>query len=145
MKIYFAAPFERGPMVASLIASARDLGHESTARWVAEANGQKDALHKLPKSKISELYQGNDDDVRSADVVVALVSPGLGKEMFCEVALARILGKPIFWVGSEEWMPLSAYRPMSLRVENVRELLAHLTELSGEGGLERVMIAMRAD
>lgn len=149
MKIYVAAPFEHGPRVRELHDKLRELGHEPTARWVEVATGDKDCLHLTSIERIKRSYAENDEDVAASDLLVALVAPGLGKEMFCEAALARQLGKPIYWVGQEQWMPLSAYRPMSARSQDVPSLLCLLEELSrpkdGLDSLERVRRSMRVD
>lgn len=142
MKIYVAAPFEKGPFVLSLHSKLEALGHEPVSRWAHEAGGGKDALHTLSQQALLGLCAINDKDVVRADVLVALVSPGLGKEMYCEAAFARLLGKPIVWVGDEAWMPLSAFRRKSRRVQDVAALLVLMGDLVGADGLERFIVSL---
>lgn len=143
MKIYVAAPFENGPIVRELHERLSSLGHEPVGRWVAEAGGGKDGLHRLSISKISSLLDTNDEDVVSSDVLVALVTPGMGKEMFCEAALARLLRKPVIWVGREEWLPLSAFRPGAWRTESIATLMSMLKDLATTDGVERLWVSFR--
>ena len=142
MKVYVAAPFESASMVRSVHERLQALGHVPTSSWAKGAEG-KDKLHLLSLEQIDRHLTDNDADIVNCDVFVAFVVPGLGKEMFCEAAKARILGIPIFWVGREEWMPLSSYRPNSRRVEDATELMKVFADLVGDDGLDRARACMR--
>jgi hypothetical protein len=50
----------------------------------------------------------NDKDLMSSDALLVLARDGAGGEMFAEVALARMVGMPIHWVGDR--FILSAFR-----------------------------------
>lgn len=143
MKIYFAAPFTLGPYVERLHVRAATLGHEPVSSWVASALGQVDNLPMKSQRERDEILEQNDSDVERADILVAIVVPGLGKEMFCEAALARLLGKPIYWIGREGDMPASAGRAGAAILPDDLALMAILQETAGADGLQRVRFALR--
>lgn len=143
MKIYFAAPFAFGPYVANVHERAVELGHEPTSRWVDYATGSPDGLHRMMWSERSRLIAENDSDIGRADILVAFVIAGHGKEMFCEAALARSLGKPVYWVGHESVMPLSAFRVGASVLADQSALYEVLRLTAGPDGLDRVRLSMR--
>lgn len=143
MKIYFAAPFTRGPFVARLHETVREIGHEPTSRWCLESNGKPDKLSTMSLVNRARHLAENDADIAAADILVAIVVRGLGKEMFAEATLARLLDKPIYWVGDEDDMPLSAFRVGSLVIPGTALLLETLREVTGPHGLDRVRCSMR--
>lgn len=144
MKIYFAAPFTLGPYVLKLHDLARELGHEPTSTWASEASGEPDTLDELADGRRLALMVQNDADVERADLLVAIVVSGLGKEMFCEATLARFRGLPIYWVGPERALPLSAFRPGSTRMPDDTHLKARLRDLAGPDGVERLHASVTA-
>ena len=145
MKIYFAAPYSMGAYVLWLQDKAVEIGHESTSSWV-EQSAASDGLDLLPTMSHQQrawFIDQNDRDVKRADLLVAVVARGLGKEMFCEAALAHNLGIPVYWVGPEDLMPLSAWRVGSAIVPDDTALLAVLRDLAGVDGPHRVRCAVR--
>ena len=143
MKIYFAAPFAFGPYVAQVHERSIELGHQPTSRWVDYATGSPDALDKMPLSERARLLAENDGDIGRADILVAFVIVGHGKEMYCEATLARMLGKPVLWVGHESTMPLSAFRVGATVLVDQSALFQVLRDTAGQDGLDRVRISMR--
>ncbi len=144
MKIYVAAPYQRGPFVRDLHRRLTEMGHVPVSSWARDTDGGPDGLPSLTFERIQGHIRENDEDIESSDILIALVTPGLGKEMYCETALGRMLGKPVFWVGQEEWMPLSSYRQGSRRFESVAVLMEAMKELSGADGLVKVWSSMKA-
>ncbi len=142
MRIYFAAPFTFGPYVLKLHERARELGHEPTSSWANVAHGNPEQLAALTPAGRREIIRQNDSDVERADMLVAVLVAGQGKEMFCETTLARFRGMPICWMGPDRAMPLSAYRRGSMRVPDETHLLAVLRDLTGEGAAERLLASL---
>lgn len=141
MKIYVAAPFARASYADTMATRLSAFGHKITSGWHVEVDGPEN----LPALSISErqaIAATNDRDVVSADVVVAFVFPGEGKEMYCECAFARMLGKPVVWVGDEARMPLSAFRAGAMVCTSTERLMGVFSELTGGDGIDRLRIAV---
>ena len=123
MRVYVAAPYAMSGVVRSFHQRLREDGFGVTSSWAetpSAADSVPEDLPSMSRSQHEEISTENDEGVASAHVVVALCYRGLGKEMFCECALARLLGRPIVWVADDlQILPLSAFRRGSVRVNSV--------------------------
>lgn len=132
-RVYVAAPFGRGPVVAREVHPALAArGFACTSSWVASADGEPERLDELPIERVRAIAERNDADLAGSDVVVVLGEVGAGREMYSEARIAIALGLPVVWVGPP--FPLSAYREGVVRVRNVDEALAAVDVLTGRSG-----------
>lgn len=143
MKIYVAAPFIKADEVRDFHRALGERGFGVTSDWAhsAEANGPED-LVSMRQGEREEIANHNDECVANAHAVVALCYRGLGKEMFCECTLARLLGKPVVWVGDPAIMPLSAFRRGSVRVTHLELALQTLVAMKARA-LPEIRISTR--
>lgn len=111
MHIYVAAPYGRGSEVLPIHADIKARGHDFTSEWALHAH-KPDALPKDSPEVRHSTYRQNIECIRRADITVAVVYPGEGKEMFCEAAVTMFFGYDVYWIGKEEHMPLSAFQPL---------------------------------
>lgn len=113
--VYVAAPFERRELVRKVEKDLFCHWMDSTASWAKlEHEG-------LPPTELAaQQIKQNDDDIAISHALLVLAEPGLGGEMFAEVARALLFGIPIVWVGRRI---LSTFRPGVIESPSVEEAI----------------------
>ena len=133
MRVYVAAPFCRAVEALAAHHALVAVGLQPVSRWVRyalESGGVDAPSPEVARHAISQ----NDDDVVSADAVLALSYPREGGEMFAEVRFALLLGKPVLWVQGRQI--LSAHRRGVVLVASLSEAVAWLVERSAPAARE---------
>lgn len=140
MRVYVAAPYKMSSVVRAFHRELRENSFDVTSGWAetpAAVDGVPENLPSMSRAQIDDIAADNDEGVHAAHAVVALCYPGLGKEMFCECALARLLEKKIVWVsmtGDLRSLPLSAFRRGSVRAEDLERAMLALSSIRIEAG-----------
>jgi hypothetical protein len=131
LKVYVAAPFRLGLEVLRIHDMLTRLQVEPVSSWayVAAAQRGNEDLHLRPVDEIRSIARVNDAAVLSADVVLAIVVPGAGREMYSECTRAELNGIPVLWHGEAAAFPLSAYRDGSERFVRLDDALDRIAEL----------------
>lgn len=109
LRVYIAAPYSLGSYCRAVVQPAlEEIGSVVCSSWHATANGPED-LVAMSQEERARIIAANASDLDAADIVLAIVEPGLGKEMFAECARALMCGKDVVWIGKQRHMPLSAW------------------------------------
>jgi len=136
MKIYVAAPYLKADVVREFHQRLREDGFDVTSSWAetpAVMGGLPEDLPSMRQGQREEIAAENDEGVARANAVVALCYKGLGKEMYCECTLARLLGKPVIWVADDiSILPLSAFRRGAARVRDMDLAVGVLASLRAQ-------------
>lgn len=128
--VYIAAPFREYLEAEKLQAMLQGAGYYVNSRWLRLAR-QFSGVEPAQDFQLARAaIRTNDSDVECCDALVAMLYPGLGREMFAEARYAATLHKPVFWftgtLPSASLPPLSAYRPDNFVVETYKGLVEEL-------------------
>lgn len=128
--VYIAAPFRKYLEAEKLQALLHGAGYYVNSRWLRLARqfSGVEPVHDIQLARAA--IRENDSDVECCDALVAMLYPGLGREMFAEARYADTFHKPVFWFTgahlSAPLPPLSAYRPDNFIVGTHKGLVEEL-------------------
>ena len=131
LKVYIIAAYAHAPAVRAIHDRLRMVGIEPVSSWAEGAHGAEELEH-LTKSQCRDIWQRNDADMRSADVVMVLADTPC-REGFMEAARAYERGRQdIVWVGRPT-LTARAWVDGCTTVATVDEAVAVLEGMVGRG------------
>ena len=93
-RIYLASPFSRYQDAIAVKRTLEALGHRVVASWLGAA-AETRGLDTDQRLVAKRALDSNSNDIRRAQVFLALVWPGLGQQMWAEAEEARSMGRPL--------------------------------------------------
>lgn len=124
LRVYIAAPFEDAARVRSLHRLLRAaFGITGVSQWAEKA--EERAAVGTP-SQFRAIRRENITDLESADLVLALIRHGAGREMFAEIGHALAKTIPLIWCGPP--IGLSAFEQGVTIVDDIDQAIAIVRE-----------------
>lgn len=131
MKVFVAAAWLESARVRELHSSLRAIDIEVLSIWAEKDGaiaGSSEDLASLSDGELLTLWYENREGIADCDVFIILADTP-GREAFAEAEYARILGKPIVWVGRDTLTTATPKTGTYYRVDSDAEALQTVRDL----------------